>query len=253
MAARRTASRRRPHKVPDPPAFEHHHRDIRGGTARAAVFGVSDGLVSNVSLILGVAAGAHDLQGTVRLAGLAGLIAGAVSMAIGEYVSMTAQAELFERELELERREINRRPENERRELAHIYRARGVDADTADELASQMMRDPDLALETHAREELGIDPKALGSPIGAAASSFVSFAIGALVPLLPWFFGGGRSYVVASVVLGAVAAVAVGAALARFTGRSAVWSPGRQFLLSAAAAAATWGCGAAVGVAVGWC
>jgi VIT1/CCC1 family predicted Fe2+/Mn2+ transporter len=251
MAARRTASRRPPHKVPDPPAFEHHHRDIRGGTARAAVFGVSDGLVSNVSLILGVAAGAHDLQGTVRLAGLAGLIAGAVSMAIGEYVSMTAQAELFERELELERREIKRRPENERRELAHIYRARGVEADTADELASQMMRDPDLALETHAREELGIDPKALGSPIGAALSSFVSFAVGALLPLLPWFFGGGRSYVLATVILGALGAVAVGAGLSRFTGRSAVRSALRQLLFTAVGAAVVYGIGAAVGVATG--
>ncbi|MBV8980435.1 MAG: VIT1/CCC1 transporter family protein [Acidimicrobiia bacterium] len=230
---------------------EHHHRDIRGGTARAAVFGVSDGLVSNVSLVLGVAAGAHDAQGAVRLAGLAGLIAGAVSMAIGEYVSMTAQAELLQRELDLERRELKRVPEAERRELAHIYRSRGVDAETADTLASEMMRDPDLALETHAREELGIDPNALGSPIRAAASSFVSFAIGALIPLLPWFFGGGRSYVAASIVLGAVAAFAVGAALARFTGRSVVRSAGRQLLLSAVAAAITYGIGAAVGVATG--
>src|SRR5438105_8643997 len=212
--------RRSHHTVPERPAFEHHHRDIRGGTARAAVCGVSDGLVSNFSLILGVAAGSHNAQGAVRLAGLAGLVAGAVSMAIGEYISMTAQAELFERELELERIEIHRRPENERRELAHIYRSRGVDPGTADELASQMMRDPDLALETHAREELGIDPKALGSPIGAAASSFVSFALGAVVPLMPWFFGGGHGYVLATVVLGALGALAVGAGLARFTGRS---------------------------------
>jgi len=252
MAVRRIGQRRaQRHTVPDPPAFEHHHRDIRGGTARAAVFGVSDGLVSNVSLILGVAAGAHDVQGTVRLAGMAGLIAGAVSMAIGEYVSMTAQAELFERELELERREIRRRPENERRELAHIYRARGVDPGTADELASQMMSDPDLALETHAREELGIDPKALGSPIGAAVSSFVSFAVGAVLPLVPWFFGGGAGYVLATVVLGAVGALAVGAGLSRFTGRSSVRSALRQLLFTAVGAAAVYGIGAAVGVATG--
>lgn len=246
MSARRTA-----HRAGERPTMEHHHRDMRGGTARAAVFGVSDGLVSNVSLVLGVAAGSHYAQGPVRLAGLAGLIAGAVSMAIGEYVSMTAQAELFQRELDLERREIKRVPEAERRELAHIYRSRGVEPETADELASQMMRDPDLALETHAREELGIDPKALGSPVGAAASSFVAFAIGALVPLLPWFFGGGRSYVAASVILGAVAALAVGGALARFTGRSVVWSASRQLLLSGAAAAITWGIGSAIGVATG--
>jgi vacuolar iron transporter family protein len=244
-------ARRSGHRVPDRPTMEHHHRDIRGGTARAAVFGVSDGLVSNLSLVLGVAAGSHYAQGPVRLAGLAGLVAGAVSMAIGEYISMTAQAELFQRELDLERREIRRVPEAERRELAHIYQSRGVEPETADELASQMMRDPDLALETHAREELGIDPNALGSPIGAAASSFVSFAIGALAPLLPWFFGGGRSYVVASIVLGAIAALAVGGALARFTGRSAVRSALRQLLISAVAAGITYGIGSLVGVATG--
>jgi len=251
MVARRTAPRRGPHKVPDPPAFEHHHRDIRGGTARAAVFGVQDGLISNASLILGVAAGDHYGQVAVRLAGLIALIGGAVSMAIGEYISMTAQAELFERELELERREIRRRPENEQRELAHIYRARGVDPGTADELAAQMMRDPDLALETHAREELGIDPKALGSPIGAAVSSFVSFGAGALAPLLPWFVGGGHGAAIATVVLTVVAALAVGAALSRFTGRSVVRSALRQLVFVAVPAAFVYGIGSAVGVATG--
>lgn len=244
-------ARRTGHRMPERSTMEHHHRDIRGGTARAAVFGVSDGLVSNVSLVLGVAAGSHYAQGPVRLAGLAGLVAGAVSMAIGEYISMTAQAELFERELDLERRELKRVPEAERRELAHIYRSRGVEPDTADELASQMMRDPEVALETHAREELGIDPNALGSPVGAAASSFVSFALGALAPLLPWFFGGGHSMVAASILLGALAALAVGAGLARFTGRSVVRSALRQLLISAIAAAITYGIGAAVGVSTG--
>ena len=251
MAARRTTPRRATHKAPDPPAFEHHHRDIRGGTARAAVFGVQDGLISNSSLILGVAAGDHYGQAAVRLAGLIALIGGAVSMAIGEYISMTAQAELFERELDLERREIRRRPENERRELAHIYRARGVDPDTADELASQMMRDPDVALETHAREELGIDPKALGSPLGAAGSSFASFAVGALAPLLPWLFVGGHSAAMATVVLTILAALAVGGALSRFTGRSVVRSAVRQLLFVAVPAAFVYGIGAAVGVATG--
>lgn len=251
MAARRTTPRRAEHRVPDPPAFEHHHRDIRGGTARAAVFGVQDGLISNSSLILGVAAGDHYAQAAVRLAGLIALVGGAVSMAIGEYISMTAQAELFERELDLERREIRRRPENERRELAHIYRARGVDPDTADELASQMMRDPDVALETHAREELGIDPKALGSPLGAAGSSFASFAVGALAPLLPWLFVGGHGAAVATVVLTIFAALAVGAALSRFTGRSVVRSALRQLLFVAVPAAFVYGIGAAVGVATG--
>src|SRR3954453_11749099 len=170
------------------PRPEHHHREIDRGTARAAVFGVSDGLVSNVSLILGVA-GANPGAGVVRLAGLAGLIAGAVSMAAGEYVSMAAQNELLERELDVERRELRRNPNVETVELAQIYQSRGVDPDRARELAEEMMRDPDLARQTHAREELGIDPNQLGSPNRAAVSSFVSFAIGALVPLLPWFFG----------------------------------------------------------------
>jgi VIT1/CCC1 family predicted Fe2+/Mn2+ transporter len=215
------------------------------------VFGVQDGLISNTTLILGVAAGAHYAQTAVRLAGLVALIGGAVSMAIGEYISMTAQKELFERELELERREIRRRPETERRELAHIYRARGVDPGTADELASQMMRDPDIALETHAREELGIDPKSLGSPIRAGLSSFGSFAVGALAPLLPWFVSGGHGAALATVVLAAIAAVAVGVGLSRFTGRSAVRSALRQLLFVAVPAAFVYGIGTLFGVATG--
>src|SRR3954452_13895661 len=143
----------------DAASLEHHHRNVKGGAARAAVFGISDGLTTNVSLILGVAGAAATTGASfVRLAGVAGLVAGAFSMAAGEYVSMRAQSELLERELELERREIRRRPENERRELAAIYRSRGVDPSMADEMATELMRDPEMALETHAREELGIDP-----------------------------------------------------------------------------------------------
>jgi VIT1/CCC1 family predicted Fe2+/Mn2+ transporter len=222
---------------------EHHHRDVQGGAARAAVFGVSDGLVTNVSLILGMA-GANPTAGVVRLAGLLGLVAGAFSMATGEYVSMRAQAELLARELEMERIEIHRRPENERRELAAIYRSRGVDAQVADDLATEMHRDPDLALETHAREELGINPNSLGSPVQAAVSSFVAFSGGALVSLIPWFFVSGSHHagavtVLASVVLAAVAAVIVGVGLARFTGRSAIRSAARQLFISGVAAGAT--------------
>ena len=139
-----------------------------GGGARAAVFGISDGLVSNVSLILGMA-GAHASAGSVRLAGIAGLVGGAFSMATGEYVSMRAQSELMERELDVERRAILADPEDERRELAALYRSRGVEPDMADELSDKMMRDPDLALETHAREELGFAPGQTGNPIQAAA------------------------------------------------------------------------------------
>jgi VIT1/CCC1 family predicted Fe2+/Mn2+ transporter len=232
-----------------PPRPEHRHRDIRGGTARAAVFGVSDGLVSNVSLILGMA-GADPGVGVVRLAGLAGLIAGAVSMAAGEYVSMKAQAELLERELDKERTELRRNPHYETAELAQIYESRGVDPEHAHVLAEQMMRDPETALETHAREELGIDPNQLGSPVQAAVWSFVAFAIGALIPLLPWFFGEGTACTVASVILGALGAVTVGLLLARFTGRPAWFSAGRQLLIAAVAASVTFAVGRAVGVGV---
>jgi len=235
--------------APVPPLPESHHRNIQGGAARAAVFGVSDGLVSNVALILGVA-GAHPAAAVVRLAGLAGLIGGSVSMAAGEYISMTAQAELLERELEMERIELRRRPESERRELIQIYRSRGIEQATAEELATTMMRNPELALETHAREELGIDPSSLGSPVAAAVSSFLSFAAGAVVPLLPWFLGGGSAAIIATVVIGIVASLAVGAALAGFTGRSFARSAARQLLVSAVPAAVTYALGSLVGVGV---
>jgi VIT1/CCC1 family predicted Fe2+/Mn2+ transporter len=240
-------TRHRPDLAPGRP--DHHHRDIQGGTARAAMFGISDGLVSNVSIILGVA-GAQSTGGFVRLAGLAGLISGAVSMAAGEYVSMQAQVELFERELDVERRALERRPHVEQVELAHIYETRGVDPDVARELASHMMRDPELALETHAREELGIDPNALGSPIGAAIWSFVAFSLGAFVPLVPWLFTDGGGATVASVVVGAIAAVFVGMLLARFTDRPRWRSAIRQLLIATVAAGVTYAVGSAVGVSV---
>ncbi|MHB8669580.1 MAG: VIT1/CCC1 transporter family protein [Acidimicrobiales bacterium] len=231
---------------------ESHHRDIQGGAARAAVFGVSDGLVTNVSLILGIAgARIHTGPGVVRLAGLAGLIAGSVSMASGEYVSVRAQRELFERELDMERRELGRRPHVEQVELSLIYQSRGVDPDVARQLATEMMRDPELALQTHAREELGIDPGALGSPWKAALSSFLTFGVGALVPLLPWLFTRGAPAVGVSIVLTAIAALAVGLALARFTGRSRIRTALRQLLIAALAATVTFGVGRAVGVGVG--
>jgi VIT1/CCC1 family predicted Fe2+/Mn2+ transporter len=226
---------------------DHHHRSVQGGSARAAVFGVSDGLVTNVSLILGMA-GAHPAAGVVRLAGVAGLVAGAFSMAAGEYVSMRAQKELFERELALENHEIRTRPEGERRELVRIYESRGVEPDVAGHLASEMMRTPELALETHAREELGINPSALGSPIKAAASSFAAFAVGALVPLIPWLVSRGNGAELASVLAAALAAVGVGAALAAFTRRPWWWSALRQVGISAVAAAITFGIGSAVGM-----
>ncbi len=230
-----------------PPDPEHHHRDIQGGAARAAVFGVNDGLVSNVALVLGVA-GATPGAGVVRLAGLVGLIGGAVSMAAGEYVSMRAQTELLERELEIERIELRRNPDHETAELTQLYRSRGMGQDEAHSLATHLMSDPELALQTHAREELGIDPDELGSPWKAATSSLAAFAVGAIVPLAPWFVGSGTAAVVASVVLTLIAALAVGAALAHFTGRSAVRSAVRQAGIAAFAAAVTWILGGVVGV-----
>ncbi|HEX2849599.1 MAG TPA: VIT1/CCC1 transporter family protein [Acidimicrobiales bacterium] len=229
---------------------EHHHRNIQGGTARATMFGVSDGLVSNIALILGMA-GANPAPSIVRLAGMVGLLGGAFSMAAGEYVSMRAQTELLERELELERREILRRPDNERRELAAIYRNRGVAPEVADRLAREMMVDPEVALETHAREELGIDPSELGSPISAAVSSFAAFAVGAAVPLVPWFFTGGGAGKVASLAVGVVASVLVGVLLARFTDRSPVRSAGRQLVIAVLAAGVPYLIGSAVGVTTG--
>jgi VIT1/CCC1 family predicted Fe2+/Mn2+ transporter len=229
------------------PSPEHHHRDVQGGTARAAVFGASDGLVSNVSLILGVA-GANPGAGFVRLAGLAGLIAGAVSMAAGEYVSMRAQAELLQRELEMERIELRRNPHVETVELSQIYQSRGIPPDQARALADTVMRDPELALQTHAREELGINPESLGSPVGAAVASFFAFAVGALIPLVPWFVASGTAAVVASVVLGVLAAAGIGLALSRFTGRSPLFSAFRQVAIASVAAGFTFLVGRLVGV-----
>ncbi|MGH9266309.1 MAG: VIT1/CCC1 transporter family protein, partial [Acidimicrobiales bacterium] len=176
------------------------------------------------------------------------LIGGAVSMAAGEYISMTAQTELLKRELEMERIELHRRPEAERKELAQIYRSRGIDEATADQLATALSRDPDLALETHAREELGIDPHSLGQPVSAAISSFLTFSIGATIPLVPYFFGSGTAAMVVAIVLGVVAALTVGALLARFTGRPMGRSALRQLLFSAVPAAITFAIGSAVGV-----
>lgn len=228
---------------------EGHHRNVTRGGYRAAVFGVSDGLVSNMAIILGVAGGTSG-QGLVRLVGIAGLVAGAVSMAAGEYLSMQAQRELLERELEMERREHVRNPEHEVEELAEIYESRGMDPGTAREMATNIMDDPEKALEIHAREEMGIDPNELGNPVLAAISSFVSFALGAILPLLPWFFSGGNGAIVASIILGAVGAVLVGGALALATSRSITWGSLRHLIFVAAAAAITFGIGSAVGVGV---
>lgn len=227
----------------------HEHRGVQGGQARAAIFGVSDGLVSNVALILGVAAAGSDPD-TVVLAGLSGLLAGAASMAAGEYVSVKAQAELVEREIEIERISIAEDPEMETRELAAIYRKRGLSSSEADMLASAVMADPDVALDVHAREELGVDPDDTGDPAGAAIASFAAFTVGAVLPLIPWFFLEGTAAAVISVAVGIIASVIVGVVLASFTKRSAVRTAGRQVGFAIAACLLTFLIGSLFGATV---
>ena len=227
----------------------HHHRDIRGGGACAAIFGVSDGLVTNLSLVLGIA-GASPGGGFVRLAGVAGLVAGSFSMAAGEYISMSAQHNCSKRELDVERKALQKSPEGETNELRGMYVKRGIDPSVARDMADQVMADPDLALETHAREELGIDPEQLGSPVQAALASFLSFALGAFIPLAPWLVASGTAAVVASVLLGALASIAVGVILAAYTERSYVRSAVRQLVITIVAAGATYGIGRLVGTGV---
>ncbi len=212
---------------------------------------MNDGLVSNVSLILG-AAGAHPGGAIIRLAGLAGLFGGAFSMAVGEYVSMQAQREALEYELALEKEEIRRRPLAERKELVHIYERRGIRREIAEKLAEELMADPTIALETHAREELGIDPKALGSPLQAAGSSFATFSLGALIPLLPFLGGsGGTGAILLAIGLSALAVLIVGSLLSRRTAGNRLRPALRQLALCAIAGAVTFGIGSAIGASAG--
>jgi VIT1/CCC1 family predicted Fe2+/Mn2+ transporter len=192
-------------------------------------------------------AGAGPDPVVVALAGITGLISGASSMAAGEYISMRAQTELFQRELDLERGEHRRNPNVEMVELTQIYVSRGIDPDRARELAIDVMRDPEVALETHAREELGISPNQLGNPKGAALSSFLAFSLGAVLPLVPWFVAEGTVAVVASVVVGVIAALAVGTALAMITDRPRVPTALRQLVFAAVPAAVTYTLGTIVG------
>lgn len=229
------------------PEQHHGHRDVTGGWMRPAVFGVMDGLVSNTALIAGVAGGGASAP-TVVLAGLAGLIAGAFSMATGEYVSVASQSELAHAEIENEKAELARVPEAEEAELAGMFRARGVEADTAREVAAQLSRDPEQAWRVHVREELGIDPDDLPSPWMAAGSSFVAFTVGAAVPLLPYVLGG--TTLLVPLVLALVALFFTGAIVSRWTNRTALYSGSRQLLLGGAATALTYSVGSAVGTGV---
>jgi VIT1/CCC1 family predicted Fe2+/Mn2+ transporter/demethoxyubiquinone hydroxylase (CLK1/Coq7/Cat5 family) len=226
------------------------HRVDTGGQLRAAIFGISDGLLSNLSLVIGVA-GANPDGSFIVLAGIAGLLAGAFSMGAGEWVSVTSQRELFERQIALEKEELEADPEEERRELALIYRAKGIPQAEAEELSRRIIADKTVALETLAREELGLNPEALGSPWGVAVSSFAAFAVGAILPVIPWFFGDTTPFLVMSVVLGALGMFAVGAAVSLFTGRNALFAGARQLAIGMGAAAITFAIGKAIGVNTG--
>lgn len=216
------------------------HRGVaRGGNLRAAVFGVNDGLVSNTCLIMGVAGSGGDLS-TLLITGSAGLIAGALSMAAGEYLSMRSQREVFESQIALERAELASYPEEEIEELALIYSARGLELAAARHFARELIQNPEHALATLAREELGLNPDDLGSPGGAALFSFAAFALGALVPLIPLFGGATRQAVAGSGVVALLGLFAVGAALSLFTGRSVWWSGVRMVLIGGGAGLATY-------------
>jgi VIT1/CCC1 family predicted Fe2+/Mn2+ transporter len=231
----------------DKPHIAHEHPDVTGGWLRPAVFGASDGLVSNLALIAGVAGGTQgDSSTAVVLAGFAGLAAGAFSMAVGEYTSVASQSEAAAHEVEKERREIMANPEGETRELAAMYVQKGVDAELAHEVARQIHEDVDRAVKVHAREEFGVDPHDLASPMLAAVSSFVAFAIGALVPLVPYLFGATNLLPGLVITLGAL--FGAGAVVTQVTTRPWWYGGVRQMLMGGIAAAITYGVGALVGM-----
>jgi VIT1/CCC1 family predicted Fe2+/Mn2+ transporter len=221
-----------------------HHRDVTGGWLRAAVFGAMDGLVSNFALISGVV-GAGAPPKMVVVTGLAGLAAGASSMAAGEYVSVASQAELMTAEIRTERIELARNPAGEQHELALLYQARGLDRSLAEQVAEQLSRDPEVAWRVHVREELGVDPDDLPSPRVAAVSSFAAFSVGALLPLLPFLLG--LHSLTMTVVVSVIGLFGSGAVVSRLTSTSAWYGGLRQLVLGAAAALVTFGIGWLVG------
>lgn len=226
------------------------HRNAGSGNLRAAVFGVNDGLVSNASLILGIA-GAGATADMILLSGVAGLLAGAFSMAAGEYVSMRSQREFHEYQISLERDELEQYPREEAAELALIYQAKGVGTEEATRMAEVLIADPDRALDTLAREELGLNPDDLGSPWGAAISSFAAFSVGAFLPVLPYLLLTGTNAFYGVLVATGVSLFGVGAALSLFTGLNAVVGGLRMLLIGASAGAATWLIGKGLGIVLG--
>jgi VIT1/CCC1 family predicted Fe2+/Mn2+ transporter len=229
------------------PEIQHDHPDVTGGWLRPAVFGAMDGLVSNLALIAGVAGGTrdHTYTSAVVLAGLAGLAAGAFSMAAGEYTSVASQSEAAQREIDKERREIIANPDAETAELAQMYVEKGLDPELAHEVARQIHTDVDNAVSVHAREELGVDPDDLASPMVAAVSSFLAFAVGALVPALPYLLG--ASSLVPTLLVTMAALFLCGAVVTQVTSRSWWYGGSRQMVLGALAAALTYGFGSLVG------
>jgi vacuolar iron transporter family protein len=222
----------------------------KSGALRAAVFGINDGLLTNAALIMGFA-GANQSRSLIVLAGISGLLAGAFSMGAGEYVSMRVQREMLERLLHLESRELDMDPVTEQAELADIYRTKGFSDELSELVAAEVMKDPKVALDTHAREELGLDPdEGLGSPWGAAISSFAMFALGALLPLLPFFFWSGKGAEIAALAITAAALCSVGVITARLTGRSPIRSAARILGIGVAAVAVTYAIGSLLGVSV---
>ena len=225
------------------------HRSVSGGLARAAVFGISDGLVSNVSLVIGFAGSGVD-SSVVRLAGIAGAIAGAASMAAGEWVSVSAQNELIQREVDIERRELRVNTAAETHELAKIYESHGMQPDRAAAAAADVMQKPESALAVHTREELGVNPDGLPSAMKAAVLSLVCFIFGALLPVVPWYLGSGNAAKVASIGVGVVSAAVVGAIIGRSAERRVIWSSLRQVLILLVACGVTYGIGLLFDVSV---
>jgi VIT1/CCC1 family predicted Fe2+/Mn2+ transporter len=231
--------------------LEGRHRGATGNALRAAVLGANDGLVSNLSLVMGVA-GAAALERTILLTGLAGLVAGACSMAMGEWLSVTSSRELNEKQIATEAAELKQSPEEEMEELALIYQAKGLGEAEAQKLARRLLSQKEVALDTLVREELGIDPKQLGGSAWAAAGiSFMLFAAGAIFPVAPFFIFAGTTAVLASLISAGLALIAVGAGTSLFTGRSFVFSATRQLAIGYAAALVTFGIGRLAGIALG--
>lgn len=230
--------------------IEGRHRTAGGNSLRAAVLGASDGLLSNLSLVMGVA-GADLASQSILVTGMAGLLAGACSMALGEWLSVQSSRELYERQIAIERREVAEAPEEEQEELALIYQAKGLPEAQAQSLAANLMRNPQTALDTLSREELGIDPEELGGSAWAAAiTSFLLFATGAIVPVAPFLFLTGPGAVYASLAFSGLGLFVIGAGITLLTGRSLLYSGLRQVLFGFAAAGITFGLGRVIGVAI---